>query len=212
MSNAVSGERSYRESRITFVGCPIEIWGDETPATLTIEAFEEIELPPIAEVDAWQAVEDLEAEAAAASGLPPWSAARGAPAGQAGVARPATVSAIAALLLVLAMVHGLGALGSLSLGLNGRGIGSAVVVGLLALTVGVGEVVCAVQVTRGKAWSRVVVGALGLLVLFWLTMAPWSPGSLTVAVFAAWLIIGGLLAHPLTSRFFADTRPAPTPA
>jgi hypothetical protein len=187
------------------VFCPIEIWDDD-PAdpslgSLTIAAFEDVELPLIEEVDAWEAVEDLEAEAAAARGVPPWGAAK--EGAQAGISRPATVSGVAVLLLVLAMLHGLGALGSLSWGLRERGIGAAVVAGLLALTVGVAEVVCAVQMTRGRAWARVAAAGLGLLVLVWLTMAPWSPGALTVVVFAAWLAIGALLAHPLTSRFLS---------
>jgi hypothetical protein len=160
-------------------------------------------------VDAWEAVEDLEAEAAAVRGVPPWSALKENAASQAGISRPVTVSVVAALLLILAMVHGLGALGSLSLGLHGRGIGSAVIAGSLALIVGVGEVVCAVQVSRGKGWARVVVASLGMLVLLWLTMAPWSPGTMTVVVFAVWLAIGALLAHPLTSRFFAATSAVP---
>jgi hypothetical protein len=193
------------------------IWDDPADsrsdsATLTIDAFEEIDLPPIAEVDAWEAVEDLEAEAAAVRGVPPWSAIKDNSASQAGVSRPVTVSVVAVLLLVLAMVHGLGALGSLSVGLHGRGIGSAIVAGTLALIVGVGEVVCAVQVSRGKAWARIAAGSLGLLVLLWLTMAPWSPGRLTVVVFAAWLAVGALLAHPLSSRFFAATRAVPATA
>jgi hypothetical protein len=87
-----------------------------------------------------------------------------------------------------------------------------VIAGSLALIVGVGEVVCAVQVSRGKAWARVVAASLGLLVLLWLTMAPWSPGTLTVVVFAAWLAVGALLAHPLTSRFLAATSGTPATA
>jgi hypothetical protein len=185
----------------------LEALGAADEPTLTLEPFDEIELPLIEEVDAWLAVEELEVEAARAGGEPPWSA-KDAPGGESGISRPATVSAVAALLLGLAVVHGLGALGTLSWGLNQSGIGSAVIAGALALTVGIGEVVCAVQVTRGKSWARVGAAALGGLVLLWLTMAPWSPGTLTVAVFAVWLVIGALLAHPRTSRFLAATASA----
>jgi hypothetical protein len=163
-----------------------------------------MELPRIVEVDAWEAVEDLEAGAAARGGVPAWSQLKDSSRTEAGVSRPATVSAVAAILLVLAMLHGIGALGTLSLGLEGNGVGSAIVVGILALVIGVGEIVCAVQVTQGKSWARATVIALGCLMLVWLTMAPWHPGLLTVAIFAAWVAVGALLAHPLTSRYFAE--------
>jgi hypothetical protein len=197
---------------MTYVGCAIEIWDQERRETgrdvsWTIDVFEEVELPPVQEVDAWEAVEELEAESAAAGGVPPWPSVKDTSGSQAGVSRPATVSAVAVLLAALAVVHALGGLGSLSLGLDGRGIGSAVIAGGLALIVGVAEVVCAVQVTRGRSWARIAAAALGLLVLLWLTMAPWSPGTLTVIVFAAWLAVGALLAHPLTSRFFDAVQP-----
>jgi hypothetical protein len=120
---------------------------------------------------------------------------------------------VAVLLLFLAMIHSVGALGSLSLGLGAGGVGHAVLAGALALMIGIGETVCAIQVTRGRAWARLAVVCMGGLMLVWLTMAPWTPGALTIAVFATWLAIGALLAHPLTSRFFASvTRTAPAAA
>jgi hypothetical protein len=120
---------------------------------------------------------------------------------------------VAGLLMLLAMVHSVGALGSVSLGLSRNGLGPALAAGGLALVIGVGEVVCAVQMTRGRAWARVVAAGLAALMLLWLTMAPWAPGTLTVVVFGAWLAVGALLAHPKTSRFFdAMATPAPPAA
>ncbi|MDR1393064.1 MAG: hypothetical protein LBJ62_03725 [Bifidobacteriaceae bacterium] len=177
------------------------------PASAAVAEFiEDVDLPVIEEVDAWEAIEDLEIGAAAYGGLPPWIEPRG-DGDQAGQSRPLTVSIVAALLLLLAMIHSVGALGSFSLGLGNQGVGRAVVVGVLALVIGIGETVCAVQVTRGRAWARLAAGSMVGLMLIWLTMAPWSPGLLTAMVFAAWLAIGALLVHPLTSRFFAATAP-----
>ncbi|MDR2253557.1 MAG: hypothetical protein LBD97_06840 [Bifidobacteriaceae bacterium] len=127
---------------------------------------------------------------------------------QLGSSRPLTVSLVAVLLVALGVIHAAGALGSLSLGLAQNGLGRAMVAGALALAIGVGETVCAVQVRRGRAWARFASACLAALMLLWLTMAPWSPGALTVVVFAAWLAVGALLVHPLTSRFFAAVQPA----
>jgi hypothetical protein len=66
-----------------------------------------------------------------------------------------------------------------------------------------------IRFTRGRSWARFAAAGLGLIVLLWQTMAPWSPGALTALVFAAWLAVGFLLAHPLTSRFFAAVAPDP---
>jgi hypothetical protein len=143
--------------------------------------------------------------------VPPWPELRAVESDNSGASRPLTVSIVAALLLFLAMIHSVGALGSLSLGLDAGGAGRAVVGGVLALLIGAGETVCAIQVTRGRAWARLAVICLGALMLLWLTMSPWSPDALTIAVFVAWLIIGALLAHPLTSRFFAAV-PSPSGA
>jgi hypothetical protein len=115
---------------------------------------------------------------------------------------------VAVLLLILSMIHSVGAVGSVSSGVARNGLGPALLAGLIALMVGVAETVCAIQVSRGKAWARIVAGGLGALVLLWLTMAPWSPGALTVVVFVAWLAVGALLTHPLTNRYFADAAPA----
>jgi hypothetical protein len=193
----------------------IAVWpGDARPAGRRCPRWleAEIDLPAIAEVDAWEAVEDLEADAAACGGVAPWPELRDPERVEAGASRPVTVSAVAVLLLVLAMIHSVGALGSFSLGTAAGGIGRAIAAGVLALLIGIGETVCAVQVTRGRAWARLAVVCLGALMLVWLTMAPWPPGLLTVVVFAAWLLIGALLAHPLTSRFFAALAQAPPPA
>jgi hypothetical protein len=174
------------------------------------EFLDEVELPQIQEVDAWEAVEDLEFSAAACGGVPPWREVRDGVRADAGATRPVTVSVVAGLLLLLAMIHSAGALGSLSLGLDQNGVGRAMVAGGLALVIGIGETVCAVQMTRGRAWARVAAAALGALMLVWLTMAPWAPGVLTVVVFATWLAVGALLAHPKTSRFF-DAMAGPAP-
>jgi hypothetical protein len=180
-------------------------WHSEKSVTRPGGVFpDEVELPPIEEVDAWAAVEDLEAGAAAWGGVPPWPEIRQAQSAEGGASRPLTVSLVAALLLFLAAIHSVGAIGSVSLGLARGGVGPALVAGLLALAIGVGEIVCAFQVSRGRSWARLVAAGLGALMLLWLTMGPWSPGALTVVVFAAWLMVGALLAHPLTSRFLTS--------
>jgi hypothetical protein len=175
------------------------------------EFVDDVELPQILEVDAWQAVEDLEFDAAAFGGVPPWREVKEGATAEAGASRPATVSMVAGLLLLLAMVHSVGALGSFSLGLDQNGLGRAIIAGGLALAIGIGETVCAVQMTRGRAWARMVAAGMGALMLIWLTMAPWTPGVLTVVVFVAWLAVGALLAHPLTSRFFEAMAPREPP-
>jgi hypothetical protein len=197
--------------------CAIEIWGGQSahlgrPPLRPVPVVDDMDLPPIQEVDAWQAVEDLEMGAAALDGSPSWVEAKEGSRTQSGATRPATVSVVAALLLIMSMIHAVGAVGSVSAGMARNGAGPALLAGLIALLVGVAETVCAIQVTRGKAWARIVAAGLGALVLLWLTMAPWSPGVLTVLVFTAWLAVGALLAHPVTSRFFADAAPAPATA
>jgi hypothetical protein len=193
----------------------IAIWGTkcgaEKPTVRLAAPVEELDLPLIEEVDAWDALERLDAEAAARGGAAPWTEVRQTRSDQAGASRPVTVTAVAALMLVLAMIHSLGALGTVSLGAAREGLGRAVLVGVLALLVGVAETVCAVLVVRGKGCARIVAVSLGLLVLVWLTMVPWSPGVLTVMVFAAWLAVGVLLAHPMSSRFFAAAATEPGP-
>jgi hypothetical protein len=213
VSSTVPPFSASSNCHITYVGCPIEIWQEGPgahggPTSLTIGTYEPIDLPAIEEVDAQRAIAVLEAESAAAGGVAPWGAPIDEFDSQGGISRPATVSAVAVLLAVLAVVHALGALGSLTSGLAGSGIGQALTAGALALIVGIGEVICAVQVSRGRSWARIAAIALGLLVLVWLTMAPWSPGTLTVLVFGAWLAIGALLAHPLSNRFFAALDPS----
>jgi hypothetical protein len=167
---------------------------------------DDLDLPQIEEVDAWEAVADLEQGIMAWGAAPPWPQLREVSRAEAGASRPATVSTVAVLLLMLAMIHSVGALGSLSLGLGAPG-SRAVVAGVLALVIGIGETVCAVQVTRGRAWARLAAAGLGALMLLWLTMAPLSPGALTILVFATWLGVGALLVHPMTSRFFEATSP-----
>jgi hypothetical protein len=51
----------------------------------------DVDLPPIEEVDAWEAVEDLEADAAAFGGVPPWPELREVDHSESGASRPVTV-------------------------------------------------------------------------------------------------------------------------
>jgi hypothetical protein len=151
--------------------------------------------PILREVDAWEAVEELDRRGWTDAGLEVPAALD--PARR----RPAIVGLACWLLLSMAVLQGVAAV-SLVSALGGANTGSTLVIlaaGFFATAVGC--VICSTQLARGRHWARAGGGVLAALAVAAVTLQPWQGHGLAVLSTAAWLVAGLCLVHPKTTRF-----------